>query len=94
MKGIDCVEMLIENGAKVLTDNHGVSLLTRIAIEGDTEMYRLIFESADVTQEERINSLEIIGVTLANGCSDRNEMSSLPNINFCVIYWEISLDKR
>ena len=92
---LSIIEMLIQYGAKVVINPcTGISLLTRAAADGNTDLFRILFEATEITVLDRIQALEIIGMVLTNGYTDRNDMPALPNINYCVMYWEISIDKR
>lgn len=89
----DLVDVLIAAGAKVYKDCDGLSLLTKAALRSDTDLFRRLFDLEEIGMEERIEALEIIGVTLTKGYMERDE-ASLPSISYIVMYWEISLDKR
>lgn len=76
---LNCENMKISGQQR---DCSGLGLLIQTALAGDTEKFREVFDCAEVSCQERIDALEIIGATLKM------------DISFCVMYWEIALDKR
>jgi ankyrin repeat protein len=88
------MEYLIQSGARIFKHDDNISMLTKAAITGHITMYSLLFECADITLEEKINSLEIVGITSAYGSIKSCKLPSYHNIPYSIMYWECSLDLR
>jgi len=85
--GVGVVEKLVERGVRI-----SGAVLEKAAVEANAEMVRVVFEAAEVEEWEKVKALEIIGVTLTDG--RRSRECAKKACAFCVMYWEISLDKR
>jgi ankyrin repeat protein len=89
------VEFLIEKGARIYnTRKERISALTKSAVTGYIAMYSLLFEWAEISLEEKINSLEVVGLTSACGSVKACKLPSFHNIPYSSEYWECSLDLR
>ena len=88
------MEFLIQGGARIFKHETSISMLTKAAITGHISMYSLLFECADISLEEKINSLEIVGLTSAYGSIKSCKLPSYHNIPYSIMYWECSLDLR
>lgn len=88
------MEFLIQKGARVFKHDSSISMLTKSAITGHISMYSLLFECADIPLEEKINSLEVVGLTSAYGSVKSCKLPSFHNIPYSIMYWECSLDLR
>ena len=62
---------------------------------GDPERFGVLFDAAEVSVQEKINALEIMGAVMINGLSGNtaDDLMTQQKI-YCCMYWEISSDKR
>ncbi|XP_014667843.1 PREDICTED: protein fem-1 homolog C-like [Priapulus caudatus] len=82
---LDIMQLLLTHGAKMTVDSYGMSPLLAAAVTGHTPIVEYLVKRAEVSRQERIDALELLGATFVD--KKRDMMGALK-------YWRRAMEER
>lgn len=82
---LEIMQLLLSHGAKMTVDSYGMSPLLAAAVTGHTAIVEYLVKRPEISRQERIDALELLGATFVD--KKRDMMGALK-------YWRRAMEER